>query len=371
MTSTTAAFCDVILFDGRAVNPGEYRRVFRFIGGHVVAAFGAVAAVGLLVTIVTLAAAWLLNTTLSANSRIQAKASMGPAALALVKSDPSLAGAADTSFAAKWAGMPASLQARAMPRQLDMQDFNANPQIARTTQLMQLAKLTPAVAPVRTSPLPLPPKAAPEWANRVPLPRLHPSQNAIARAPAGQIASKAAPLVAAVAPPAASIVTHVTPQQVHNKAPTLSESDRHTALYDIAGKTVYMPNGDRLEAHSGLGDKRDDPRYIKVRMRGPTPPNVYDLSLREKLFHGVRAIRLNPVNESKMHGRDGMLAHSYMLGPNGQSNGCVSFKDYRKFLQAFLDGKVDRLVVVPELGNTPWRIAVAQHSQVRRYAANN
>ena len=37
-----------------------------------------------------------------------------------------------------------------------------------------------------------------------------------------------------------------------------------------------------------------------------------------------------------MFGRDGILAHSYMLGPNGQSNGCLSFRDYPKFLRAFL-----------------------------------
>ena len=50
-----------------------------------------------------------------------------------------------------------------------------------------------------------------------------------------------------------------------------------------------------------------------------------------------------------MFGRDGMLAHTYMLGPNGQSNGCVSFRNYDKFLQAFLKGEVDRMVVVPKL----------------------
>jgi hypothetical protein len=35
-----------------------------------------------------------------------------------------------------------------------------------------------------------------------------------------------------------------------------------------------------------------------------------------------------------MFGRDGLLAHPYMLGPNGQSNGCVSFSDYPAFLDA-------------------------------------
>jgi hypothetical protein len=38
-----------------------------------------------------------------------------------------------------------------------------------------------------------------------------------------------------------------------------------------------------------------------------------------------------------------------MLGPNGDSNGCVSIKDYDKFLQAYRNGEVKRLVVVPSL----------------------
>ena len=51
-----------------------------------------------------------------------------------------------------------------------------------------------------------------------------------------------------------------------------------------------------------------------------------------------------------MFGRDGILAHTYMLGPTGASFGCVSFKNYSAFLQAFSRGEIDRLVVVPHLG---------------------
>jgi len=120
-----------------------------------------------------------------------------------------------------------------------------------------------------------------------------------------------------------------------------------TAIYDISAKMVYMPNGDRLEAHSGLGEMMDDPSYAHVRMKGVTPPHTYTLTEREALFHGVRAIRLNPVGGSgAIHGRAGLLAHTYLLGPRGDSNGCISFKDYERFLQAFLRGEVKRLVVV-------------------------
>jgi len=131
------------------------------------------------------------------------------------------------------------------------------------------------------------------------------------------------------------------------------DDDSRTAIYDIAAHVVYLPNGRRLEAHSGLGDFRDNPRHTHVKMRGATPPNVYRLSLRKQLFHGVRAIRLTPVDESKMFGRDGMLAHTYLHGPSGQSNGCVAFSNYPEFLTAFLQGEVTRLVVVERLENPP------------------
>lgn len=126
-----------------------------------------------------------------------------------------------------------------------------------------------------------------------------------------------------------------------------------TAIYDISARAVYLPNGEKLEAHSGFGEHMDDPRFVGVKMRGATPPNVYRLSLRERLFHGVRAIRLTPVEPDKMFGRSGILAHSYLLGPNGQSNGCVSINDYPRFLNAFLNGEIDRLVVVERLGDPP------------------
>jgi hypothetical protein len=97
----------------------------------------------------------------------------------------------------------------------------------------------------------------------------------------------------------------------------------------------------------------DDPRYVNLKMHGPTPPNVYELKLSEAAFHGVRALRLNPIDETKMHGRAGILAHTYMLGPNGQSNGCVSFSDYQAFLNAYLRGEIQRLVVVDRLAVPP------------------
>jgi hypothetical protein len=133
-------------------------------------------------------------------------------------------------------------------------------------------------------------------------------------------------------------------------AAPIPSDNRATAIYDIQAHTVYMPNGERLEAHSGLSDRLDDPGHVNEKNRGATPPNEYELALRGPLFHGVPALRLTPVGGGNMFGRSGLLAHTYMLGPTGASNGCVSFKDYSKFLQAFERGEVTRLVVVPHLG---------------------
>jgi Protein of unknown function (DUF2778) len=122
-----------------------------------------------------------------------------------------------------------------------------------------------------------------------------------------------------------------------------------TAVYDISARVVYLPNGSKLEAHSGFGNLMDDPGHVSERNVGATPPNVYDLRPRERLFHGIPALRMIPVDNKGLFGRSGLLAHSYMMGPNGDSNGCVSFKNYEKFLKAFQNGEIKRLVVVASL----------------------
>jgi hypothetical protein len=126
--------------------------------------------------------------------------------------------------------------------------------------------------------------------------------------------------------------------------------DNQTAVYDISAHAVYLPSGLSLEAHSGLGGLRDDPDHVDQRMVGATPPATYDLRPREQLFHGVRALRMTPTEGSSTLGRAGLLVHSYMMGAEGDSNGCVSIRDYERFRKAFEDGEVTRLVVVPSMG---------------------
>ncbi|TIO38048.1 MAG: DUF2778 domain-containing protein, partial [Mesorhizobium sp.] len=89
-----------------------------------------------------------------------------------------------------------------------------------------------------------------------------------------------------------------------------------------------------------------------------TPPDTYNLSLRESRFHGVEAIRLTPTSGRNKYNRNGLLAHTYLLrGAPAQSSGCVAFKDYGRFLSAFKKGKIKRLVVVPRLNGSPTQVA--------------
>jgi Protein of unknown function (DUF2778) len=327
MTDAAATFHAVTSRGGGISFPGASRRIIRLLVGGVVVGLGTAAAAGAFVAAVALAAAWIVNTPLGINPDRNAKALLGPPVIALVDREPWSAIAEDLTGSAVIAGDPAE---------------------AATFETKWA--FTMGLASPRT-------EAAP------PVPPAEPARVVAALQPTGE----GAPPVAAA--PAEKRAT--TPLQAHNKStPLLPEPDSRTAVYDIAAHTVYLPNGTRLEAHSGLGNKLDDPRYVNVRDRGPTPPNVYDLTLREQLFHDVRALRLNPVNGNGMYGRDGILAHTYMLGPNGESNGCVSFKDYPAFLRAYLRGEVERLGVVPHLGDTPWRTASDRRGPARRYADN-
>lgn len=189
----------------------------------------------------------------------------------------------------------------------------------------------------------------------VPLPMARPDGLIGKPAPGSQGAPRSAEPVLAYAKPNSVIEDDEDDSVPRYDKPVFSPKLRAgVAIYDIENSTVYLPNGERLEAHSGLGKMRDNPRYANQKMRGPTPPHTYILTMREALFHGVAAIRLTPVEGSDaIYDRVGLLAHTYMLGKNGDSNGCVSFKDYKRFLAAYKRGDIKQLVVVPRLNNKP------------------
>lgn len=145
----------------------------------------------------------------------------------------------------------------------------------------------------------------------------------------------------------------------HDPARTLLVANPQTAIYDISNHIVYMPDGKNLEAHSGFGHFLDDPSSVDRRDQGPTPPNFYKLSLRPTRFHGVQALRMTPVGDGRMFGRNGFLAHPYMLGDDGASNGCLSVRNYDAFLRAYQSGEVKRVIVLPRLDAQPARLARA------------
>jgi hypothetical protein len=130
------------------------------------------------------------------------------------------------------------------------------------------------------------------------------------------------------------------------------------AVYVIEDAVVHMPNGEKLRAHSGRGHMRDNPKYVHMKNQGPTPPNVYQLRMREARFHGVEAIRMNPVGDARMYNRDGFLTHTYLLRRRGDSSGCVVFEDYNRFLNAYKRGHVQTLIVVPSMRDLPKYMAM-------------
>ena len=181
----------------------------------------------------------------------------------------------------------------------------------------------------------------------VPLPRPRPAQADLSPRDHETAALEDQRRLAWLFPPRMTMASLTPDDGISSSAPDLAALgyDGPTAVYDISARAVYMPNGSRLEAHSGFGDTKDDPRHVSDQNVGPTPPAVYELKLRERPFHGVQALRMIPVEGNTLR-RSGILAHGYMLGPEGDSNGCVSIKDYDKFLAAFRRGDITRLVVI-------------------------
>lgn len=279
----------------------------------------------------------------------------GDAGLASANAAPSRA-PASPSFDERFLPAPApqstgrNFSSRALDRAANAADairvLQAREQLAQQMQLQDWRTVIdePAARPATTT---------------VPLPRARPADarlEAANRAPAlaeGTQADQRSLLqkLSDLVPGRISLASLTSGDGLFRSGPDLASLgyDSFTAVYDISAQAVYLPNGVKLEAHSGLGNRMDKVDSIGERNVGVTPPGTYELRPREKLFHGVRALRLIPVDSGSTLGRTGLLAHSYLLGPNGDSNGCVSIRNYERFLKAYSEGEVTRLVVVPNL----------------------
>jgi Protein of unknown function (DUF2778) len=363
VSSTAAAWPGAAAFERRALARGDCRRS---VCGAAAVSLGTMTAAGVMTGVmagaVTITAVWMVAGSFAATPGLGAGTPFGMfgiGAATFTRPYTILAGAADFSG---WAGI-------SPPRDADpVTTASLTPAPAGRPQPSERASAR-VIDVSLFSPAPL--------AGSAVGPLVQPQRDvsgAAARPAAAAAAAPALPKVASAEPAAASAALFqksLTPPAPRNASLSLPGPDSRTAIYDIEAHTVYLPNGARLEAHSGLGTRLDDPRYVKEKDRGPTPPNVYDLALREEPFHGVRAIRLNPVDDGKMFNRDGMLAHTYMLGPSGQSFGCVSFKNYPEFLKAYLRGEVERLVVVPHLEARTSSNEHVRRGDADRLAANN
>jgi Protein of unknown function (DUF2778) len=360
MSYQAATFPGVTAFDRRAVAYGGRRRA---VVSGVAVGVGTVTAAGVTTGGAAVIAAWLMAASFAANPGLNARSPIALHANTLTRHYSLLSSAADFSG---WAKILAPADPAASPAPLAGE---ATSGAAPDADPMPVATLAPAaVGTVAAQP-------ADTISLLTPFPldgsRIQPQQDT-----AHPSATAAPPPAAAAPAPSVSASLEapqkrVAPPPVRDNGISLPGPNSHTAVYDIEAHVVYLPNGLKLEAHSGLGKGLDDPRYVKERNRGPTPPNVYDLTWREAMFHGVKAIRLNPVDDSKMFGRDGILAHTYMLGPTGASFGCVSFKNYSAFLQAFSHGEIDRLVVVPHLGARAPGEERARLDGAERFALNS
>ena len=238
---------------------------------------------------------------------------------------------------------------------------------ALATRWPQQQDLRPAIADETPASLPIvlaPPTAA-SASSAVPLPRSRPAA-ADLPVQTSQVLALAAPTAPATTeslpsrPPERSmfqkfsdmVKTRVTLTSLAvGKAPDLAALgyDSETAVYDISAHAVYLPNGSVMEAHSGMGNLRDDPEHVNVPNTGATPPAMYSLKPREASFHGVAALRMTPAEGSDIGGRSGLLVHSYMLGVNGDSNGCISIRDFDRFRKAYDDGQFTHIAVVPSV----------------------
>ena len=102
---------------------------------------------------------------------------------------------------------------------------------------------------------------------------------------------------------------HVSVGETRRDVPSLDD-DGCTAIYDITARTVYLPSGRRLQAHSSFGDLMDTPRHVNVRMRGSTPPNVYISRCASDCFMGFARSASIPLMKAGC-----MVAPEFLLTP--------------------------------------------------------
>ena len=337
MSCAAATFRGVSAFDARVIPLGSFGDFRRFVGAGAVFGLGTLAAACAL-TVAAMAAAGLSAFVLSSHSQ----APIGRSTIALAGPYPTLAGAADIFASARTLSGPAYVPrfevatnatsaARALSAPIEVKSEISPP--ARIDASCQ----TRARARTAVAAIPLPPKRPTQQVNSVPLPRPYPVEREIALSTIRKTGAQ-------VALESQRSYRHGPPRSALPRCKRRTTGQLSRPAETVAPQFTTLPRTRSIcpTARSSRRIRGSMTRWMirASSMSGCAGPHrrMSTISrLREELFHGVQAIRLNPVDDDKMFGRAGMLAHTYMLGPNGQSNGCVSFKDYRKFLQRLFE----------------------------------
>lgn len=123
----------------------------------------------------------------------------------------------------------------------------------------------------------------------------------------------------------------------------VSGRERENALYydNRTGTLVHHRDGQRITLATGLlsgrGDGLNNPEKQYEKNRGVTPEGGYNLSFGHSNRAGIgKYVRMDPIDNSQMRGRDGILMHhgSLASGERG-SLGCITFKTPQQRDQIF------------------------------------
>ena len=126
--------------------------------------------------------------------------------------------------------------------------------------------------------------------------------------------------------------------------------NRRTAIYDISAHTVYLPNG--ATAGGAFGSRRRD-RTIRAscmkECAGRRHQMFTSLLRANSFFMGFKRCVSNPSARAIFSDAPDFWRILICSCANGASNGCVSFKNYDAFLQAYQNGEIKHLAVVAHL----------------------
>lgn len=96
--------------------------------------------------------------------------------------------------------------------------------------------------------------------------------------------------------------------------------------YDQSTGRLISREGERIgEGYSGAPTARNNPTKENVHNVGPIPRGTYEIGKPvDTVTHGPFVLRLSPIQDNEMYGRDGFLIHGdSVVEPGTASTGCI------------------------------------------------